>query len=88
LGQQVDGDVSGVSFGFDFPGEIVAEVFLATGTAATRIAASPADSDEAGGQDRAFSLKFFLAGLEGATDEGGVFGNFHGIWGGLGVLVN
>jgi hypothetical protein len=67
-----------VGLGFDFPGEIMARVFLATGTAAVGIAASSADSDEAGGQDRAFSLEFFLTGLEGAANQGGVLGYFHG----------
>jgi len=72
LGNQIDRDVSGVGFGFDFPGEIVARVLLAPGTAAVGIAASAAEGNEAGSQDRALGLQFFLAGLEGATDEGGM----------------
>lgn len=77
LGHEVDWDVSGVGFGFDLPGQIVARVLLASGAAAVGIAASATDSDEAGGQDWAFGLKFFLAGLEGAADQGRVFGYFH-----------
>ena len=77
LGNQIDRDVSGVGFGFDFPGEIVARVFLATGTTAVGIAASAAEGDEAGGQDRALGLKFFLAGLEGTANEGGMFRYVH-----------
>jgi hypothetical protein len=83
LGNQVDGDVSGVGFGFDLPGEIVARVLLASGTTAVGIAASAADGDEAGGQDWALGLKFILAGLEGAADQGGMVGYFHrfqGAW--------
>jgi hypothetical protein len=77
LGQQIDRNVSGVGFGFDFPGEIVAQVLLALGTAAVGIAASAANRHEAGGQDRAFGLEFFLASLEEATDQGGMLGYFH-----------
>ncbi len=73
LGNQIDWDVSGVGFSFDFPGEIVARVLLAPGTAAVGIAASAVEGDEAGGQDRAMGLQFFLAGLEGAANEGGMF---------------
>ena len=77
-----------MGLGFDFPGEIVAQVLVAAGTAAVGIATSAADGDEAGGQDRAFSLEFFLAGLEGATDQGGVLGDFHEALGEMGVLYN
>jgi hypothetical protein len=77
LGDEIDRDVGGVGFGFDFPGEIVAGVLVAAGTATVGIAASAADGDEAGGQDRAFGLELFLAGLEAAADQGGVFGYFH-----------
>ena len=73
LGNQIHWDVSGVGFGFDLPGQVVAQVLLASGTAAVGIAASAADGDEAGGQDRAFGLELFLAGLEAAADQGGVF---------------
>ncbi len=86
LGEQVDWDVSGVGLGLDLPGEIVAQVLVAVGTAAVGIAASPADGDEAGGQDRAFGLEFFLAGLKGATDQGGMLGYFHERLRGFGVL--
>ena len=77
LGHQRHGNVSGVGFVFDLPGEVVAQMFLAAGAAAVGIAASPADGDEAGRQDGALSLELFLAGLEEAADEGGVFGDFH-----------
>jgi len=52
-------------------------MFLASGTAAVGIAASAADGDEAGGQNWAFSLELFLAGLKEAADQGGVFWNLH-----------
>jgi len=77
LGDQIHGHVSGVGFSFELPGEIVARVLLALGTAAVGIAASAADGDETSGQDWAMGLEFFLAGLEGAADEGGMFGYFH-----------
>jgi|SRR5882724_1652150 len=79
LGKQIHWDVSGMGFGFDFPGQIVAQVFLASGTAAVGIAASAADGDKAGGQDWAFGLELFLAGLEEAADQRGVFGYFHAL---------
>ncbi len=81
LGNQIDGNVSGVSFGFDLPGQVVAQVFLAPGTAAVGIAASPTDGDQTGGQDGALGLELFLAGLKEAADEGGVLWYFHGIMG-------
>ena len=77
LGKQIDRDVSCVGLGFDLPGQIVARMLLASGTAAVRVAASAADGHEAGGQDGALGLEFLLAGLEGAADEGGVLGYFH-----------
>jgi len=82
LGEEVNWNVSGVGFAFDLPGEVVAGMLLALGTAAMGIAASAADSDEAGGQDRALGVEFFLAGLEEAADQGGVFGDFHRFGGG------
>ena len=77
LGNQIHWDVSGVGFGFDLPGQVVAQVLLAAGTAAVGIAARATDSDEAGGQNGAFGLELFLAGLKEAADQGGVFGDFH-----------
>ena len=55
----------------------MAQVFVAPSAAAVGIAASPADGDEAGGQDGAFGPKFSLTCVEEAADEGGVFGYFH-----------
>ena len=77
LGDQFHGDVSGVGFGFDLPGQIMAQVLVPAGTAAVGIAARATDGDEAGGQDGAFGLELFLAGLKEAADQGGVFGDFH-----------
>ena len=79
LGEEVDRHVSGVGFAFDLPGQIVAWVLLATGTAAVGIAANPADGDETGGQDGALGLEFLLTGLKESMDEGGMFWNFHRI---------
>ena len=83
LGHQFYRDVGGVGFGFDFPGEIMARVLLASGTAAVGIAARAVDRDEAGGDHRALGLEFFLAGLEGAADQGGMLGYFHAFIGSL-----
>lgn len=77
LGEQVDRDVGGVSFGFDFPGQIVARVLMPSGAATVGMAASPVNRHEAGGQDGALGLELFLAGLEEAADQGGMFGYFH-----------
>ena len=77
LGNQIQRNVNRVSFGFDLPGQIVAQMLFASGTAAVGVAASTADSDEAGGQNRAFGLELFLAGLKEAADQGGVLGYFH-----------
>lgn len=49
LGNQIHRDVNGMGFGFDLPGQVVAQVFLAARAAAVGIAASAADGDEAGG---------------------------------------
>ena len=77
LGDEIHGHVSGVGFGFDLPGQIMAQVLLASGAAAVGIATGAADGDEAGGQDWALGLELFLAGLEEAPDEGGMLGYFH-----------
>src|ERR1041384_881259 len=77
LGKQIHRDVNGMSFGFELPGEVVAPVLVASGTAAVGIAAGAADGDEAGGQDWALGLELLLAGLEEAADQGGMFGYFH-----------
>ena len=79
LGEQVDRNVSGVGFAFDLPGQIVARVLLATSTTAVGIAASAVDGDQAGGQNGALGLEFFLAGLKEAADQGGMLGNLHRI---------
>jgi len=77
LGNQIHRDVNGMGFGFELPGQVVSQVLFASGTAAVGIAASAADGDEAGGQDWAVGLELFLAGLEEAADQGGVFRYFH-----------
>ena len=74
LGNQIHRDVSGVGFGFDLPAQRVAQVLLASGPAAVGIAASAAQGDEAGGQNRALGLELLLAGLEGTADRGGCLG--------------
>ena len=77
LGKQIHRDVNGVGFGFELPGEVVAQVLVASGTAAMGIATGAADGDEAGGQDWALGLELLLAGLGEAADQGGVLGYFH-----------
>ena len=77
LGNQIHRDVSGVGFGLNLPGQIVAQMLFASGTAAVGIAARATDGDEAGGQDGAFGLELFLAGLKEAADQGWMFGYFH-----------
>ena len=79
LGNQLHRHVSGVGFGFDLPGQIITQMLLASGTAAVGIAASATKGDEAGGQNGAFGLELSLSGLKEATDQGGVFRNFHTI---------
>lgn len=68
LGEQIDRDVRSVGFTFNLPGQIVAEVFVAAGTAAIGIAAGAAEGDQTGGQDRTDGLKFLLPSLEGPAD--------------------
>jgi len=77
LGQQIHRDVSGVGLGFELPGEVMAGVLLATGATAIGIATGAADGDEAGSQNGAVGLELFLAGLEEAADQRGMFGCFH-----------
>jgi len=77
LREQIHRDVNGMSFGFELPSEVVARVLVAAGTAAVGIATGATDSDEAGGQDRAFGLELLLTGLKEAADQGGVFRYFH-----------
>jgi len=55
----------------------MAQVLVAAGAAAVGIATGAAKGDQAGGQDGAFGVELFLAGLEEASDESGVFGYFH-----------
>ena len=77
LGHQIHRDVNGMGFSLYLPGQVVAQVLLASGTAAVGIAASAADGDETGGQNWALGLEFLLTGLQGAADQGGMFGCFH-----------
>jgi hypothetical protein len=77
LGYQIHRDVGGVGLGFDLPGEVMAQVLLASGTATVGVAAGAAEGDEAGGQDWALGLELPLAGLEGAADQGGMFRYVH-----------
>ena len=44
---------------------------------AARAAAASVDEDQAGGQDGRLGVKLFEPGLELATDEGGMFWDFH-----------
>jgi hypothetical protein len=77
LWEQIHRDVNGMGFGFDLPSQVVPRMFLASGTAAVGIAASAADGDEAGGQERTLGLELFLAGQEEAADQGWMFWSFH-----------
>ena len=77
LGKQIHRDVSSMGFGFDLPGQVVAQVLFASGAAAIGVAASTANGDEAGGQNRAFGLELLLAGVEESADQGGMFWCFH-----------
>jgi hypothetical protein len=77
LGHQIHRDVGGMGFAFELPGEVMARVLETAGAAAAGVAAGAPEGDQAGGQDRTFGLELFLPGLEGAADEGGVFGYFH-----------
>ena len=57
-----------MGFGFNLPGQIVAQVLLPPGAAAIGIAAAAPNGDKAGGQDRTLGLKLLLASLEGTAD--------------------
>jgi hypothetical protein len=87
LGEEVDGDVSGVGFAFDLPGQIVAGVFAATGAAAVGITTSAASADQSSGQDGAFGLELLLACQQEAAEEGGMLWNFHRGMAILNVLI-
>jgi len=78
LRNQIHRDISGMGFGLNLPGEVMAWMLVASGAAAVGVAAGPADSDETGGQYWAFGLELFLASLQEAADQGGVFRNLHG----------
>jgi len=67
LGDEVNRNVGGLGFGFDLPGQIVAEVFVAFGAAAVGVAASASKGDQAGGQDGPLGLELLLAREEEAT---------------------
>lgn len=77
LGNQIHRDISGMGFGLNFPGKVMAQMLFASGAAAVGIATGPTDGNQTGGQHWAFGLELFLAGLQGAADQGRVFGNFH-----------
>jgi len=75
--EEIHRHVNGMGLGFNLPRQVVAQVLLASGASAIGIAASAAEGDEAGRQDRALGLALLLAGLEAAADQGGMFGYFH-----------
>jgi hypothetical protein len=77
LGKQIHRDVSGLGFGFHFPGEVMAGMLVTLGATAMGIAAEAADGHEAGGENRASGLELFLAGLEEPADQRGMLGYFH-----------
>jgi hypothetical protein len=77
LGEEIHRDISGMSFGFDLPGEVMAGVLFASGTAAAWIAAPTADNDQASSQQRTFGLELLLTSLKEAADQGGMFRYFH-----------
>jgi len=77
LGEQIHRDISGMSFGFELPGEVMAGVLFASGTVAAGIAASAADGDQTCSQEGTFGLELFLPSLKEAADQGGMFRNFH-----------
>ena len=47
LWEQIHRDVNGMGFGFELPGEVVAQVLVASGTAAVGIATGAAETTEA-----------------------------------------
>ena len=88
LGKQRLGHVGAAGFAVFLPGEVVTDVFVALSTVAGRFATGPVNGDEGGGQDRALGLELFLAGAEGALDQGGMGRRVHGRGGGdLGFCV-
>src|SRR3974377_1593075 len=71
LGNQIHRHVGGVGFGFYLPGQIMAQMLLASGAAAVGITAGAMDGDEAGSQNGAFGLGLVLGGLGGGGGHGG-----------------
>ena len=62
LGNQIHRDISGMGFGFDLPGEVMAGMLVASGATAVGVTASAADAHKAGRQHGAFGLELFLSG--------------------------
>jgi hypothetical protein len=77
LREQVRGNVDGAGFALLFAGQIMGWMAWTGGAMTAWSAAFAVDGDEAGGQDRSPGLELFDPGLELASDEGGMVGDFH-----------
>ena len=64
---------------FDFPGQIVAGMFMAAGASAVGIAAGAPQGDEAGGQDGAFGSEGFWRASRERRMRVGCLGIFIGM---------
>ncbi len=60
-----------------FEGQVEGGMALARLAVAAGPSAFSAEGDQGGGQERALEFKVFDAGLKVATDQSGVFWNFH-----------
>jgi hypothetical protein len=77
LGQQGLGHIGAARFARFFPSEVMAGVFVPSGTAAGRFAAGAVDGHQAGSQKGPLGLELLEAGVEGPLDQGGMGGDFH-----------
>ncbi len=77
LREQVLGDINGAGFTFDFISQVMGQVPFTRLAVAAGTAALAAESHQAGGHKRALEFERLDAGVEVATDEGGMFRDFH-----------
>jgi hypothetical protein len=78
LWEEIVGDVNGAGFALHLEGQVMAEVAFTGLAAAAGPAAFSAESDEAGGDERAIEVESLDTSGQEAGDQGGVLGYFHG----------
>ena len=77
LREQVLGDVNGPGFALYFIGQVMGQMAFTGLAVAAGAAAFAAESDEAGGNERAVEFELLDPGLQVAADERGMPGDFH-----------